>query len=339
MAFKKIKVGQIGIGHNHGSEKMASLRRLSDYFEVVGVVESDPVWYEKRHNLKEYQGLTWMTEQELFDIPDLDMVAVETDSLQLVPTAHRCADRGVHIHLDKPGGASMPEFTSLLDKFRRKNLTIQLGYMYRNNPAIKFVKAACQKGWLGDIFEIHTVMSRWDDNPYRDWIAKFQGGAMYIFGGHLIDIIIAIMGRPQDVIPLNTYTRDDTCCDNGFAVLKYPRATASVRTSICEVDGMKHRRLIICGTKGTAEICPLEHPASRYNVDPLHVRLTLKEDNDEYKAGTHILEMPLMNGRYDDQITELARIIRGEIENPYPYRHEFLVQEALMAACGATGLY
>ncbi len=41
-----------------------------------------------------------------------------------------------------------------------------------------------------------------------------------------------------------------------------------------------------------------------------------------------------MPGRYDDQLIELARIIRGEIENPYPLAHELAVQEALLAACG-----
>ncbi len=337
--FRKIKVGQIGIGHNHGSEKMSSLRRLSELYEVVGVVESDPVWYERRHGLKEYEGLRWMTEDELFAVPGLEMVAVETDSLELVPTAHRCADHGLHMHLDKPGGPSLPEFRSLLDKMESRGLAIQLGYMYRNNPAIRFVKDALRQGWLGEIFELHAVMSRWDGDDYRRWIGQFLGGAMYIFGGHLIDLVISMMGRPTDVIALNTCTRDDGCEDNGFAVLTYPRATVSVRTSICEVDGMKHRRLIVCGTQGTAEICPLEHPADRYRLDHLHVRLTLKRDCGPYAAGTHLVEVPLMNGRYDDQITEFAHIIRGEMENPYSYRHEFLVQEALMAACGHRGLF
>ena len=33
--MERIRIGQIGIGHNHGSEKMNTLRRLSDLFEVV----------------------------------------------------------------------------------------------------------------------------------------------------------------------------------------------------------------------------------------------------------------------------------------------------------------
>jgi len=43
-----------------------------------------------------------------------------------------------------------------------------------------------------------------------------------------------------------------------------------------------------------------------------------------------------MRTRYDAQLIEFAQCGRGEIENPYPYEHELLVQEVLLAACGNT---
>ena len=334
--MERIKVGQIGIGHNHAAENMIALRALSDVFEVVGVVESDPEWRRKRSSLKAYEGLKWLTEEELLLTPGLQVAAVETDGFELVPTAQRCADRGLHLHLDKPGGESLPAFKALLDTCVRKSLTIQLAYVYRYNPAVRFCLDAVRAGWLGDIFEIHAVMSRYDGDrdEYRKWLAQFQGGAMYIFGGYLIDLVVSVLGRPESVAAFQRKTRDDRLYDNGLAVLEYPRATATVRTSVAEVDGMKHRRLIICGTQGTVEICPLEHLADRYRLDPLHVRLTLKEGAGPYAAGTHHVDVGVMNGRYEEQLLELARIIRGEIKNPYPVEHEFLVQEALLAAAG-----
>ena len=100
--MKRIKIGQLGIGHNHGSAKMEALRKLSNLFEVVGVVESDPTWYAKRSSLAAYKDIPFMTEDELFAIPGLEAVAVETDGFDLVTTAIRAAKRGLHIHLDKP---------------------------------------------------------------------------------------------------------------------------------------------------------------------------------------------------------------------------------------------
>jgi len=330
---KRIKIGQIGVGHEHASGKMDALRRLLEFYEVVGVVaEEAPDWCAERS----YEGLESMTEEQLLNAPGLQAVAVETNNVDLVPTAIRCMERGLHMHMDKPGGETMEPFRCLLEGCRARGIAIQLGYMYRSNPAIKLCFRAVREGWLGDVFEVHAVMSRYDGEHYRRFLSRFRGGAMYNFGCHLIDLVVAMLGRPDNVVSFQKATRDDGLKDNGLAVLEYPRATATVRSSVAEVDGMKHRRLIVCGTKGTVEVCPLEHPSDRYAVDPLHVRLTLLEDTPEYPAGTHLVDVGVMNGRYEDQLIELARVINGEILNPYGYDHELLVQETLLAAAGYT---
>ena len=331
--MSRIQIGQIGIGHEHASGKMDALRGLSDVYEVVGIVEEPgPDWPSR----KAYEGLQRMTEDELLSTPGLQAVAVETNNTELVATATRCMERGLHMHMDKPGGETLEPFRRLIDGCRERGLAIQLGYMYRSNPAIKFCLQALREGWLGEVFEIHAVMSRYDDDHYRRFLARFPGGAMYNFGSHLIDLVVAMMGRPQNVVSFRKATRDDGLNDNGLAVLEYPRATATIRSAVVEADGMKHRRLTVCGTKGTAEVYPLEHPWDRQRLDPLHVRLTLREDNEEYAAGTHIVNVGVMNGRYEDQLVELARVINGQIENPYTYDHDLLVQETLLAAAGYT---
>ena len=37
--MKKIKIGQIGIGHNHGEAKMQAVRKFPELFEVIGYAE------------------------------------------------------------------------------------------------------------------------------------------------------------------------------------------------------------------------------------------------------------------------------------------------------------
>ncbi len=331
--MSRIRIGQIGIGHEHASGKMDALRGLADLYEVVGVVEEpDPDW----PSLRSYEGVPRMTEEQLFSTPGLQAIAVQSNNTDLVATAMRCMERGLHMHMDKPGGETMEPLRRLIEGCRSQGLAIQLGYMYRTNPAIRLCFRALREGWLGEVFEAHVVMSRYDDDHYRRFLARFAGGAMYNFGSHLIDLVIAMMGRPQNVVSFQKATRDDGLNDNGLAVLEYARATVTVRSSVAEVDGMRHRRLIVCGTKGTAEVCPLEHPWDRQRLDPLHVRLTLRESNPEYAAGTHLVDVGAMNGRYEDQLIELARVIRGEIENPYTYDHDLLVQETLLAAAGYT---
>ena len=317
---------------------MRTLRHLSDYFEVVGVAETDPRWLKERGGMDVYQGLPVMSEDELFRIPGLEAVAVETDGPQLLPTALRCAERGLHLHMDKPGGEDLAGFRKLCDLCTEKNLAFQMAYIYRTNPAVKFCLKAIREGWLGDIFEIHAVMSRYDgDKPdYRKWLAQYKGGAMYIFAGYLIDLVLMILGKPDKVTPFLKQTRNDGLIDNGLAVLEYPRATATVRVSVEEVEGYKFRRLIICGTLGTAELCPIEY--QDYYHTPLKVRLPLKHPQGGYEAGTHIVDCGPLGGRYEPQLIEFARSIRGEIVNPVTAEHEYLLHKTLLQACGFSGL-
>ena len=329
--MKKIRIGQLGIGHNHGTARMNSLRMLPEYFEVVGVAEDSPEWREKRGGNAAYQGLPMMSTEELLAVPGLEAVMIETDGGELLPTALCCAERGLHLLMDKPGGEDLPGFRRLCDLAQNRNLVLQLGYVYRSNPAVNFCVDAVKKGWLGEVFEIHAVMSRWDKDEYRRWLAQFRGGAMYIFAGYLIDIVLRMLGAPERVTPFLKRTRDDGLIDNGLAVLEYPRASATIRVSVAEVEGYEHRRLIVCGTNGTVELCPIE---SRFDAVPLAVRFTLKEPQEHYAAGTRLVNCGPRGDRYTAQMIEFARAVRGEIANPFSVEHEYLLQKTLLQASG-----
>jgi predicted dehydrogenase len=328
----RIKVGQIGIGHNHASAKMATFRKLADDFEVVGVVETSPEWRKKRGSDPAYRGLTWMTEEQLLNTKGLTAVAVETDICDLVPTAARCIDAGMHLHLDKPGGESLAPFKRLIEEADRRDLTVQLGYMYRNNPAVQFCQRAVREGWLGQIFEVQAVMSKYQSLAYRQWLGQFRGGSMYIFGCHLIDLVVSMLGKPDRITPFPRQTHSDVrVYDNGLAVFEYPKATATIRAASLEIEGYQRRQLVVCGDEGTIDIRPLETFDIR-PAPPIKLKLTLSNPRESFKKGSQEVVFPKLPGRYDDQLIELARIIRGEIENPYPLSHELLVQESLLGA-------
>ena len=58
------------------------MRALPDYFDVVGVAESDPDWYNARHELGAYAGLPFMTEEEIFAIVD-DLVKMGAKNIAI----------------------------------------------------------------------------------------------------------------------------------------------------------------------------------------------------------------------------------------------------------------
>jgi len=183
---KRIKIGQIGTTHAHAAGKMATLRKLSEDYEVVGIVEPDPDRQGQLKNHSAYRGLKWLSEEQLLNTPGLHAVAVETDITELVPTGARCVSAGKHIHLDKPAGLSLTEFRTLLDDATRRQLTVQMGYMFRHNPAFQFCFQAVQKGWLGEVFELDGVISKTINAQQRQKLVPYPG-AMFELGCHLVD--------------------------------------------------------------------------------------------------------------------------------------------------------
>ena len=324
---RRIKVGQIGTAHAHASGKMATLRKLPDDYDVIGVVEPDPAVRERAQKIAAYRDLTWMTEEELLNTPGLQAVAVETAVRDLVPTAARCVDAGMHLHLDKPAGPSLPAFQRLMDEAGHKSLTVQMGYMFRNNPAFQLCYRAASEGWLGDVFEIHAVMSKKIPAVRRLPLAQYSGGSMFELGCHLIDAAVAVMGKPERVTSFLRRTRPDldNLADNTLAVLEYPRGTCTVRSALLEVDGNRRRQFVVCGDQGTVDIRPLEPPK---------LLLALENSQGAFQPGYQEVPLPKMAGRYDDQLVELARAIRGEIESPYSPSHDLAVHETILRASG-----
>ena len=321
----KIKVGQIGTTHAHASGQLKTCRDLSDLYDVVGVVEPDA---DRRRQLSQtalYRGLPWLTEEELLSTPGLQVVAVETEVRDLLPTAQRCVDAGKHIHLDKPAGESLQDLVQLHKTAREKDLKIQMGYMYRYNPAFRFLFEAVKQGWLGNVFEIDAVMSKTVNDSTRRELAEYPGGSMFELGCHIIDPLVHIMGPPQKVTAFNRATRDDGLLDNTLAVFEYPKATATIRSALVEVQGNRRRQFIVCGDQGTIVIRPLEPP---------HLELTLAQPQGGFDKGHHTVELQPAKGRYHGAWEELGAAIQGKREFPFSYDHDLAVQRSVLVASG-----
>ena len=139
-----IRYGQIGVGHAHAN-KFGVYRNSNDY-EIVGVVEPDAELRKRAADSSLYKDVKWMTQEELLNTKGLQVVGVETRVENLLDTAETCIKAGKHIHLDKPAGDSLPQFRRLLDEAAKQHLTVQMGYMYRFNPAVVLMRNFLKKG-------------------------------------------------------------------------------------------------------------------------------------------------------------------------------------------------
>ncbi len=322
----KIKVAQIGSQHAHADGKLATLRKISDLYEVIGVVESDPVALKRIQNHPTYQGLPILSEPELFQTEGLQAIAVETSIDHLLPTARRCLEHGLHIHLDKPAGAADIESARQLFRLAEsKQLIVQMGYMFRYNPGFQLLFQALKENWLGPIREVNGMIGKKASPGLRRELAQYAGGGMFELGCHLIDSVITVLGKPESVHGFNLQTKDDGFADNQTAIFSYPKATAVIRCNHTDPFGGPRRSFSVTGEKGTLEIRPLEHPV---------VDLFLDEDQGPYQRGRQTVEFPPMEGRYAGEFRDLATIIQGKKKLAWNADHDITVQECILEASG-----
>lgn len=342
--MKPINIAQIGTGHDHASQILVCMKRLPHLFNIVGICEPNPRFASRLSSDSSYDGIpVYKSVEELFAIPELQAITVETEEQSCAKYAKMCIDNGFPIHVDKPGGYIEEEFLDYMYAAKQKNIPVHFGYMYRFNPLFRKALALKESGELGDIFSVEAQMSVHHVKEKREWLRQFQGGMTYFLGCHLIDLVMQLQGNPEEIIPFNCCTgaeQENSCEDFGFAVLKYPNGASFIKTCSAEINGFGRRQLVICGTKGTFEIKPLEtkapaiDPAIRYTQMFSTGQLTLYSEqiNDWTDCSEHIESAPY--GRFDDLMTEFARIVQGEIRNPYPHDYEIQLFKNILKACG-----
>ena len=326
--MEKIRVGMVGTGHAHAPGKLAVLKASADY-EVVGVCEADTERRAGRAREKSFADVRWVSEDSLLSDKTVQAIAVEGLVRDNVPAARRAIEAGKHVHLEKPGGTSLKEFQALLRAAFERRLIVQMGYMFRYNPAFQLLFRAAREGWLGDIFFIRGRMGTSVSPDTRRGLAEYRGGMMFELGGHLLDPVVALLGAPKKITPFLRADAGlpDGLADNTLAVFEFDRAAAALESAAMEVEPFPHRSLAVYGTRGTVIIEPLEPPA---------LQLCLSAPVAGFKKGWQTVPME-NRPRYIGDFEELAACIRSGSPLSSSREHDLRVQEALLKACGAAG--
>ena len=331
--MKKLKVIQIGTGHAHADMAMRSMRRQSEIFEIAGYVE--PQGFTPDRN---FDGLKALTLEEAFSMTDLDAAIVETDEKELTHYAMLAAQNGLAVYMDKPGGDVPKEFEALMDYVEAHHTVFSMGYMYRYSPAVKELMRMVKAGELGEITHVEAQMNCVHDRRLREWLGRYSGGMMFFLGCHLVDLILRLQGEPLEVIPMNHASNfeDVHTPDCGFAVFIYPNGISFAKASSVEIGGFLRRQLVVSGTKGTAEINPIEYYAGE-DISCLKAKMRVTTLDDYKQRGWAARGEERIFGpfdRYNEMLADFARAVRGEANQVVSAAEEKRVYRTVMKACG-----
>ncbi len=334
--MKRIKVVQIGTAHDHAKFVMDSIKKQSDVFELVGYVNPEPNSICFNMFKDTYSDVKELTLDEALEYPGLDAVIVESEEHSLMKYAAMAIERGLHIHIDKPGSEDVEEFEAVANSAKEKNLVFSIGYMYRFNPAIKKLFEMVENGELGQILSVEAQMNCHQSIEKRNWFENFAGGNMFFLGCHLIDIIYRLQGEPEKVTSFNVSSNTDgvTAKDECMAVFKYNNGCSFVKVYANECGGFLRRQMVVSGLKGTVEIKPIERyvPGSSDIMTDMRIVLTQDEDKDGWNAyGKDIAFGPF--DRYDEMMRTFALTVLGECENNFDYDYEIRLHSLLDKIC------
>lgn len=324
-AGKKIRAAMLGTGHSHAGGKLKAMLDLHDYFEVAGVSEPDAALRAQRQSAALYQGQRWLSEEELLGDASVELVVVETAVPDLPAAGRKVIAAGKHLHLDKPPSHELAPFRELIEEARRKKLLVQTGYIWRRHQGINAAFEAARQGWLGQVYLLRGTINTDLETGARAPLARYRGGMMFELGGHLIDRVVELWGRPREV---RSWLRHDTgyadqLADNTLAVFEYERSLAVVSSAARMPGHTAHRSFELIGTDGAMVIQPIE-PGAR-------MRVSMREARGPYKAGWQEIQMPEQT-RYIGDFRALALALVDGQPLKHSYEHELLVQETLLRA-------
>ncbi len=338
--MKKIKIAQIGTEHDHASAIYDTLRTFDDIFDFVGFARTDEeksgLGQNFYQNTPRYKESAEYALEEIFAMPDLDAVAIETEDRYLVKYAKLAAEHGLHVHMDKPGSQTAEDFESMLSEIKKRGKIFSIGYMYRFNPALLALKARIDAGEYGEIFSTEAEMSIRHPKRKRDWLGGYQGGMTAFLGCHLIDLTHWLRGIPEEILSLNAVTGYQGCEaeDFGLVVMKYKNGHSILRTNALKAGGYQSRNVLVCGTRGTAEVRPTEMPTNGYYCDSPLYEYKPSAENPDQAFGLTELHTPFNAHRYERMMRDFAeRIIRGE-QGAFSLEYEARSHRMFLCACG-----
>ncbi len=335
--LKKLKTVQIGLGHDHATGAMDTMLARDDFYEVLGfaVPDSERELCAKQIESYKNRGVPYYTVEEALHLPGVEAAVIETEEVSLQENAIRAAEAGLHIYMDKPGAPDVASFERLVHLVKEKNLTFELGYMYRYNPKILEAMEKIKNGDIGEVYCVEAHMDCEHIPQKRQWLGRFPGGMLFFLGCHLVDLIYRIQGKPDAVIPMNCPTNFDgvTADDYGMVLYRYPHGISFAKSCANEIGGYMRRQLVICGTKGTIEIKPLEIiiPNTR---NGLQTAMRVAEKGNGWGIDGVRTQCDTF-GRYDDMMTSFVEYVRGTKENPYTPDYELELFQLIMRSCGA----
>jgi predicted dehydrogenase len=327
------RLAMLGMWHTHADGIVRQIAEHPKEFSLVGfydpeaqvVAERRKRWSPRLPNFRVFDKPERLLEEPI------DGVVVEGRVHDNVRLARLAIEAGKPVLLEKPAGDTLDDYRRLIESAQRKHLHVQMIYLFRYMAAVQEMLQRVRKGELGRIYEFRARLPK-DLREYKRFVeelARYKGGMFFEMAGHVIDMMIAVLGRPRQVTPFLAHHHREppaSYIDNGLAVFGYEHAWGIIEIPALEVCPHS-RRIEVYGTEGALVIPHLGsgHLANK-NLQPIEVYRTGQKDWQTVNLEAQTLQIR--------DLREFVAVVTGKKRPDFTMEHDLIVQENLLRASG-----
>lgn len=312
-----MKCAIIGCGRISTNHVIAIERNGFDLVAVCDVLPERMESLLAKHGLQNNEFIARYTDyhQMLDEHPEIELVAIATESGKHATIALDLIDRGVNAIIEKPLAMSMADADKIVQRAEETGVKICACHQNRFNVAVQETRKALEDGRFGQLSN-GAVNIRWNRNrayyeqaPWRGTWAE-DGGCLMNQCIHGIDLLRWMMGG--DVVEVYGATRQRQhnyleAEDVGVAVLKFADgAVATVEGTVNVYPKNLEETLCLIGETGTVRI----GGTSTNNIDVWN--FADKREGDEANCGLKEATSNVYGNGHTAVYADMAEAIRDD---------------------------
>lgn len=246
---KRVRVGIIGCGGIANNKHMPALKALG-YIDMVAFCDLIKERAQKaQQDFGTVDANVYTDYRQVLMDPNIDVIHVLTPNDSHAVISIAAMENGKHVMCEKPMAKTAKEAKAMCDTAKKTGKHLTIAYQNRFRSDSQFLKKACQRGDLGDIYmaKAHAIRRRavptW--GVFLD--AKAQGGGPLIdIGTHALDLTLWMMNN-YDVksVTGNVYRKLANQKDTGNAWGDWDPDQFTVEDSAFAFITMKNQATII----------------------------------------------------------------------------------------------
>ncbi len=297
---------------------------LNNQLNLVAVCDIIPEHIETllaKHGLQNSTSIQRYTDYQkmLTEHPELELIAIATESGLHAQIALDCIDAGVNIIIEKPIAMSMGDADEIIRRSEQKGVVVCACHQNRFNVAVKKTRQALEAGRFGKLSHgsIHVRWNRsreyYEQAPWRGTWAQ-DGGCLMNQCIHGIDLLRWMMGDEVDTVygvirqQQHPYLEAE---DIGMAVVTFKNGTvATIEGTTNAYPQNLEETLYLFGETGTVKI----GGKSANNLDVWNFA-----DETEADASNRGLEEPASNVYGNGHTSLYADVIEAIEKHRKPY--------------------